>query len=291
LSPAGDRVLTLSERGKAQVWDAATGREIAALHGQVSVTPALDAIEVLAQDPDPAVVTDAAARERIKATGKAWKIRHTASGIVMLLVPPGEFLMGSPETEENRGEDECQHRRAIGRAFYLSQTQVSKAQWRSIMRTAPGLFALDALPVESVSWFDCKRFCELSGLRLPHEAEWEYACRAGTTTAYSFGDRITKEQVCFKSEKPVACGSLPANAWGFHEMHGNFSEWVEDAYAKHPKEADGQEAVAGGDSADRVLRGGSWCHSTSSVRSSYRYKSTPGHAYGFIGFRVARNPL
>jgi len=253
-----------------------------------------DAFEVLAHAPDPAVVTDAAARERIKATGHPWKIRHKASGIVMLLVPPGEFLMGSSETEWVEYEEwgnERQHKRTISNAFYLSQTQVSKAQWRSIMRTDPGKFRGDAMPVEEVSWFDCKRFCELSGVRLPSEAEWEYACRAGTTTAYSFGDSITKEQVCFDSEEPVACGSLPANPWGFHEMHGNVWEWVEDAYAAYPKEAGGQEAVEGDASSNRVLRGGSWHGDAIYLRSSNRSYGTPGSTSDDLGFRVARAPL
>jgi serine/threonine protein kinase/formylglycine-generating enzyme required for sulfatase activity len=254
----------------------------------------MNAFEVLAQDPDPAVVTDAAARERIKATGKAWKIRHTVSGIVMLLVPPGEFLMGSPETEEDRVEDECQHRRVIDKAFYLSQHEVSRAEWRAIAGSDRGSLGGDDSPVGGVSWIDIHEdFIATSRgcFRLPSEAEWEYACRAGTTTAYSFGGAITKEQVCFGSEKHVACGSLPANAWGFHEMHGNVYEWVEDSYAEYPKEAGGQEAVEGGVSSDRVLRGGSWSNYSFNVRSSTRVISPPVTPGNNFGFRVARAPF
>jgi formylglycine-generating enzyme required for sulfatase activity len=254
----------------------------------------MNAFEVLAQDPDPAVVTDAAARERIKATGKPWKIRHTASGIVMLLCPPGEFLMGSPEAEKFRGTNEVQHKRVIRKAFYLSQNEVSKAEWRAVAASDPGDFKGDDLPVENVSWDGIRdKFIQPSRgfFRLPSEAEWEYACRAGTTTAYSFGDTITKEQACFDSGKPVACGSLPANPWGFHEMHGNVWEWVEDAYGDYPKEGGTEEPArsAEGGPAYRVLRGGSWYDGTNGVRSSNRY--TPGLTYYYNGFRVARAPL
>jgi formylglycine-generating enzyme required for sulfatase activity len=182
----------------------------------------------------------------------------------------------------------------IRSAFYLSQNEVSKAEWRAIAGDERGRFKGDALPVELVSWTIVRKdFIAPSRgfFRLPSEAEWEYACRAGTTTAYSFGDTITKEQVCFESEKPVACGSLPANPWGFHEMHGNVWEWVEDADAEYPKEAGGQEAVEGDASSSRVLRGGSWNLNSFLVRSSYRTNNTPDLTSDRVGFRVARAPL
>jgi formylglycine-generating enzyme required for sulfatase activity len=256
----------------------------------------MNAFEVLAQDPDPAVVTDAAARERIKATGKPWKIKHTVSGIVMLLVPPGEFLMGSPATEKDRDDYEVQHRRVIRQAFYLSQNEVSKAEWRAIAGSDAGYFKGDGLPVESVSWDDIHEdFLAASRgfFRLPSEAEWEYACRAGTTTVYSFGDTITREQARFLSEQPVVCGSLPANPWGFHEMHGNIWEWVEDAYGDYPKDGGTEEPARTSErgTSARVLRGGSWLLVESGLRSSFRYGGTPGSTFTFPGFRVARAPL
>ena len=288
----------------------AVGLVALALGVGVSIPPTLDALEerraearmnafeVLARDPDPAVVTDAAARERIKSTGEPWKIRHEASGIVMLLVPPGEFMMGSPKTEPNRSDDETQHRRTIRRAFYLSQTEVSKAQWRAMVgrETVPGSFDGDDLPVESVSWNMVKnQFIASSrgAFRLPSEAEWEYACRAGTTTAYSFGDAITKEQARFDVDfdvGPAACGSLPANPWGFHEMHGNVWEWVEDVYADYPETGGTEEAVTTG-GADRVLRGGSWFIDSNDLRASDRGNFSPVFVNFGIGFRVARAPL
>jgi hypothetical protein len=270
-------------------------RPCAEAYHEWSETKRMQAFEVLAQDPDPAVVTDSAARERIKATGKPWKIRHEVSGIVMLLVPPGEFMMGSPESEKDHEANEAQHKRVIDKPFYLSQKEVSQAEWHAIAGDLRGYRKEgDELPVEGVSWkaIDKHFIAPSRGLfRLPSEAEWEYACRAGTTTAYSFGQTITKEQVCFNSENPVACGSLPANPWGFHEMHGNVWEWVEDAYVRYPTEAGGQEAVEGNASSNRVLRGGSWYSDAGGVRSSFRDHLTPDFTPFFIGFRVARAPL
>jgi serine/threonine protein kinase/formylglycine-generating enzyme required for sulfatase activity len=268
-------------------------RPAADAYREWSETKRMNAFEVLAQDPDPAVVTDAAARERIKATGKPWKIKHEASGIVMLLVPPGEFLMGSPAPEKDRQGNEVQHRRVIRKAFYLSQNEVSKAEWRAIAGSDAGYFKGDDLPVESVSWENIHdKFVRPSRgfFRLPSEAEWEYACRAGTATAYSFGDTITKEQVRVEGQKPVACGSLPANPWGFHEMHGNVWEWVEDLYDEYPMEGGTEEPSRTAMDGARVLRGGGWGLRASYCRSAYRGINAPGIPNFNFGFRVARTP-
>jgi serine/threonine protein kinase/formylglycine-generating enzyme required for sulfatase activity len=266
-------------------------RPAAEAYHQWSETKRMNVFEVLAQDPDPAVVTDTAARERIKATGKPWKIKHTASGIVMLLCPPGEFLMGSPETEKDRLSDEDQHKRVIRQAFYLSQNEVSKAEWRAIAGSDAGIFKVDDLPVESVSWENIHdKFVRPSRgfFRLPSEAEWEYACRAGTTTKYSFGDTITNEQVCFESQNPVACGSLPANPWGFHEMHGNMLEWVEDGASRYPEAGGTEEAARAAEGGARVMRGGCWGFPASRARAAVRSNVAPGNAGLLVGFRVAR---
>ncbi len=247
--------------------------------------------EVIAELPDPSVVTDDEGRARMLATGLPWKVRDKKTGIVMLLCPPGDFMMGSPVSEVDRFDDETQHRRTIVKAYYLGETEVTQEQWRRVMGANPSHFEGASTPVEQVSWDDCQRFCNRVGLRLPSEAEWEYACRAGTTTAYSFGDTVTKRQVCFEGMNPVACGSLPANPWGFHEMHGNVWEWVTDTYAEYPKEVGGQEAVEGNALSYRVLRGGSWSDYAYYVRSSYRDDSTPVITYSVIGFRVARDPF
>ena len=250
---------------------------------------ALSGYDIVAAEPDPAVVTDAAARARMTATKLPWKVRDRKTGIVMLLCPPGEFMMGSPASEAGHSENEAQHRVTITKAFYLSETEVTQEVWQKVMGANPSGFKGASNPVELVSWNDCQSFCRSSGLRLASESEWEYACRAGTTTAYSFGAGITKQQANFDATRTVACGSLPANQWGFREMHGNVWEWCEDEYEATASST--QDAVNGNSPADRVLRGGAWYGSTGFVRSSYRNNYAPGSANNGIGFRVARAPL
>ena len=143
-------------------------------------------------------------------------------------------------------------------------------------------------PGGQVSWNDCQSFCRSSGLRLASESEWEYACRAGTTTAYSFGAGITKQQANFDATRTVACGSLPANQWGFREMHGNVWEWCEDRYETA---GSGTQDAVKGNSSDRVVRGGSWSYGAMYFPSSPRQGSAPDSTYGSRGFRVARAPL
>ena len=250
---------------------------------------ALDWRDVIAAEPDPAVVTDAAARGRMTATKLPWKVRDRKTGIVMLLCPPGEFMMGSLGSEAGRSDDEAQHRVTITKAFYLSETEVTQEVWQTVIGANPSNFKGANNPVEQVSWNDCQSFCLSSGLRLASESEWEYACRAGTTTAYSFGAGITKQQANFDA-RTVACGSLPANQWGFREMHGNVWEWCEDGYETTASST--QDAVNGNSGSYRVLRGGAWNSGfTSYVRSSYRLYDTPGGTYYDVGFSVARAPL
>jgi formylglycine-generating enzyme required for sulfatase activity len=169
------------------------------------------------------------------------------------------------------------------------------------MGSNPSRFtASDALPVETVSWNDCQEFVRKAGggLRLPSEAEWEYACRAGTATPFSFGATITPQQVNYDGnypyggaskglygEKTVAAGSLPANAWGLHEMHGNVWEWCEDEYAAYP--AIGTEAPAQSAGA-RVLRGGSWIYFASFCRAAFRSSRVPDYRHDGVGLRLAR---
>ena len=254
----------------------------------------LDWCDLVAADPDPAVVTDAEARARMTATKLPWKVRDRKTAIVMLLCPPGEFTMGSPASEAGRSEDEAQHPVTITKAFYLSETEVTQEVWQKVVGANPSSFKGASNPVEQVSWNDCQKFCQSSGLRLASESEWEYACRAGTTTAYSFGASITPQQANFDSPKKtgrgtVACGSLPANQWGFREMHGNVWEWCEDRYQATASST--QDAVNGNSPSNRVLRGGAWYLNTYFVRSSLRLNFTPSSTRYYIGFRVARAPL
>jgi formylglycine-generating enzyme required for sulfatase activity len=271
---------------------------------------------VVSFDPDPAVVTDARARIRMAATGLPWKVRDKKTGIVMLLCPPGEFTMGSPESERLRYDDEVQHGRVIRNAFYLSETEVTQDVWQTHMGANPSYFLGATKPVEQVSWNDCVRFCESTDLRLPTEAEWEYACRAGTTGAYA-GDLASMAWFADNSgKKPLdadalfwrdqgnypqtlvdnGCQSHPVrqrkpNAWGLYDMHGNVWEWVEDGYAEYPKGGGSEEAARFAEGGVRVLRGGGWDFNASSCRAANRHCFVPGSAgNGVFGFRVARTP-
>ncbi|HTU22216.1 MAG TPA: formylglycine-generating enzyme family protein [Gemmataceae bacterium] len=160
-------------------------------------------------------------------------------------IPPGMFLMGSPPSERERLDDETQHTVTLTCGFYLGVHPVTQAHWQAVMGNNPSHFKGDDRPVEAVSWDDCQAFCaklgQLTGkrFRLPTEAEWEYACRAGTTTPFFFGDQIGMDQSDYalshilgrRREQSTPVGSFPANAWGLLDMHGNY--WHEPGYRNH----------------------------------------------------------
>jgi len=228
---------------------------------------------------------------------------NLGSGISMRLVEikPGRFMMGSPLSEIFRGDDEQQYEATISRAFFLGQTEVTQAQWEAVMGRNPSRFTGDpSRPVEGVSWDDAQEFCrrlsQKTGMnfRLPTEAEWEYACRAGTMTAYSFGNDASRlgEFAWFQgnsdeSTKPV--GTREPNLWGLYDMHGNVWEWVEDRYGDYPSEAttDPPGRRAG---PTRGVRGGSWNYHAPLCRAAFRHNLVPTHRSDFVGFRVARTP-
>ena len=272
--------------------------------------------EVIMAEPDPSVVTDADALQRIVATGLPWKVRHRSTGIAMLLCPAGEFVMGSPETEFGRLPNEVQHRRTIRKPFYLSETEVTQRQWQSVMGGNPSMYRGDDRPVDRVSWEDSRRFCETTGLRLPTEAEWEYACRAGTVGSHageveqmawiavnSGTSRLDERQLATlssdlymgkmisNSNESHLVGQLRANPWGFYDMHGNLWEWVEDVYAAYPTEGGDEQAFLGDEASTRVLRGGAFPDLSFTSRSAIRLPSLPpGESAYLLGFRVARTP-
>ncbi|MCB1777332.1 MAG: formylglycine-generating enzyme family protein [Candidatus Competibacteraceae bacterium] len=222
---------------------------------------------------------------------------------------PGRFLMGSPENEHGREDDEFQHEVILTRGFWLAETACTQSLWQAVMGKNPSEFKGEQRPVEEVSWDDVQDFIKrlndaVPGLtaRLPTEAEWEYACRAGTITPFSFGEDITPEQVNYDGKYPyhgnkkgldrsetVEVASLPANPWGLYEMHGNVWEWCQDWYGGYPQgsiiDPTGSETGEG-----RVLRGGSWFHNGRYVRSAYRNLFDPGYRDGFYGFRLALGP-
>jgi formylglycine-generating enzyme required for sulfatase activity len=227
----------------------------------------------------------------------------------MVLIPPGTFLMGSPPTERDRNEtSETQHPVAV-RSFYMSKSEVTQAVWQAIMGQNPSKYPGGDNPVEAVSWFDAMEFCERLSrrtgklYRLPSEAEWEYTCRAGTTTPFAFGDTITTEYVNFDGNfaygaaphgvlrnRTIPAGSLGmANAFGIYEMHGNVWEWCmdwyHDTYQGAPTDGSAWEMPP---SQARVLRGGSWDNGGLNSRCANRNAGAPVSKFvGRIGFRVA----
>jgi len=230
-------------------------------------------------------------------------------------IPPGEFMMGSPPDEPERSNSEGpQHRVRFEQGFWLAETACTQALWQAVMGENPSRFKGEENPVENVSWDDAKRFIEkINGLhpslelRLPSEAEWEYACRAGTTTPFWFGTELTTDKANYNGDFPYVGGAkeeyrektLPAryfkpNPWGLYQMHGNVWEWCEDAwhdnYAGAPE--DGQPRLTGEDQEWAVLRGGSWFYHGRSLRSASRLRAPRDDAGILVnsGFRLARGP-
>ncbi|MBN1506057.1 MAG: SUMF1/EgtB/PvdO family nonheme iron enzyme [Sedimentisphaerales bacterium] len=217
----------------------------------------------------------------------------------MILVPAGRFLIGSPDDEEGRFQNEGpQHEVTIRRAFYMGTFPVTQAQWRTVMGTEPSHSKGDDMPVESVSWNDATEFCRRLSARegqqceLPTEAQWEYACRAGSAGRFAFGDddSILGQYAWYKDNsawKPHRVGQKKPNAWGLHDMHGTVWEWCQDWCAEYC-----QEPVTdppGPDSGvQRVIRGGGWRGIARYCRSAVRYGNTPGDHGVNVGFRLAR---
>ena len=213
--------------------------------------------------------------------------------------PAGSFLMGSPEDEEGRWEDEGpRHEVALRHGFWMFETACTEALWEAVTGRAPEPRRGAAFPITNVSWEDAQSFLrQINAARrgldlgLPSEAQWEYACRAGTDTPYSFGTTINREQACFDSYRPVPVGGLPPNGWGLHEMHGNVFDWCADHwhenYAGAPKDESAWIDTAAG-AANRVFRGGSWINSARNVRAAYRSNGVPAYRFVNLGFRCAR---
>jgi formylglycine-generating enzyme required for sulfatase activity len=247
-------------------------------------------------------------------------------GMKLAPIPAGKFLMGSPPSEEERDPEELLHEVVITRPFYLGVHEVTQGQYERIMGKNPSFFSKKNgggpdHPVEQVHWKEAVTFCEkLSALpaeketgrvyRLPTEAEWEYACRAGTTTAFHFGNALSSAQANFNGNHPYGVqtrgaylrrtakvGSYPANAWGLFDMHGNVWEWCQDwydpDYYKHsPKEdpkGPGKGVLPTGFDNDfyLVVRGGCWLDEARGCRAAHRFRLMPSDPYRWAGFRVA----
>ncbi|MDG1890324.1 MAG: formylglycine-generating enzyme family protein, partial [Verrucomicrobiota bacterium] len=227
----------------------------------------------------------------------------------MMPIPAGTFVMGSPADETGRGNDEGpQTTVTITKPFWLGKTEVTQEQWKAVMGNTPSRRNGDDLPVESVSWNDAVAFCEkLNEMKratlpvgyhytLPTEAQWEYACRAGTTTRFYHGDDPGHGQLQKyawyadnSSRKTHPVGEKLPNGWGLHDMHGNVWEWCLDRYGDYPggpsfSVSDPQGPQSG---AFRVYRGGAWSNNPSHCRSANRLMNRPVHSFNSLGFRVA----
>ena len=217
----------------------------------------------------------------------------------MVLIPAREFQMGSPESEKYHQDNALQHEVTLTKPFYMGKYEVTQEQWESVMGNSPSSRTKGAkLPVTNVSWEDCQEFIKKlnektsGGYRLPTEAEWEYSCRAGTTTAYSYGDNLTKSDANIDGDSIKAVGSYRPNAFGLYDMHGNVWEWCNDWYGSlQDGEVTDPKGAATGSS--RVLRGGSFINYDSKARSSLRAGSFVSPTTRDIvgnGFRLARTP-
>ena len=232
-------------------------------------------------------------------------IRH-----VLRWIEPGTFMMGSPEDElerESWGNDETLHKVTLSEGFWLGATTCTQELWQAVMGDNPSNFKGANRPVEKVSWDDVQEFLlrinkEISGLGLvlPSEAQWEYSCRAGTTTPFFFGDTISTDQVNYHGNHPYGKGTkgeyreetvkvkaLPCNDWGLYQMHGNVEEWCHDWLGDYP-----QGSVLDPRGSDkgrlRVLRGGSWGSLGRFCRSALRDGFTPVFRAYWLGFRLSR---
>ena len=214
--------------------------------------------------------------------------------IAWVSIPAGTFMMGSPESEVDRYENENQHLVTLS-AFKMSKNEITFAQYDLFCEKTGSEKPSDEgwgrgeRPVINVTWDDASAFATWMGCRLPTEAEWEYACRAGSTSAFSTGSNITAKQANCTLEKTMPVGSYPANAWGLHDMHGNVLEWCSDWYGEYSSSA--QTNPTGPSSgSDRVLRGGSWRNFALACRSAYRFNYGPSDRNHIMGFRLVVAP-
>lgn len=239
-------------------------------------------------------------------------------GLDMVLVPSGAFLMGSPKDELEREEREGPQREVTLPAFFMGRYPVTQAQWQAVvglpqvekdLESEPSYFKGDNRPVEQVFWYDAVEFCARLAAytkrkyRLPSEAEWEYACRSGTTTPFYFGHTLMTNLANYNGNYTYGDGpegeyrkeTTPvdyfddANAWGLSDMHGNVWEWCQDHWHENYESAptDGSAWTTGGDDSYRVLRGGSWTYGPRNCRSASRRSYRPDDLIDFkIGFRV-----
>lgn len=224
----------------------------------------------------------------------------------MRWIPPGSFLMGSPESEVGRFKREVRYRVCLTQGYWLADTPVTQALWEVVMGTNPSQFKGRNNPVEQATWNDSLEF--ISGLnarierlesRLPTETEWEWACRAGTTTATWLGDLQPGQEIEAPQLDAIAwylgnandrthpVAQKQANPWGLYDILGNVYEWCAESSA--PRDARKLDAPPGTLRIDRALRGGSWYSYARHVRAAFRYVDAPDDRIEYVGFRLARS--
>lgn len=268
--------------------------------------------ELLEAAPDPSVVIDASMREALLVSDLAWRVRDIASGIEMLLIPPGQFLMGCSGSSQFAcaPRELPVHSVQLSEFFYLGRFEVTQEQWLAAMPTNPSFFQPAnghpgplSRPVESTSFVAVQTYLSHTNLRLPTEAEWEYACRAGTTTAFhsmpgypsGTNNDAFAPQIAWNG--PTAGGQTHSvglkapNALGLYDMAGNVWEWVSDWYSdSYFSNSPSLNPPGPSSGTSRVVRGGSFDYISYHVRSSMRGYYDPDIQSYYIGFRVARNP-
>jgi formylglycine-generating enzyme required for sulfatase activity len=251
-------------------------------------------------------VSQSFARDEVSSTPLTYLI--PSINYKMVYIPPGTFMMGSPLSERGRYDDESQHQVTLTKGFYIGVTEVTQGQWKRIMGNNPSHFKKcgDACPVEQVSWNDCQEFIlrlntqeKTRRYRLFSEAEWEYACRATSQSAFANGDITEKDcgydpnldkigWYCGNSgEKTHPVTQKNPNAWGLHDMHGNVWEWCHDWHGEYPsiRVTDPKGPLSG---LRRIYRGGGWNLSARRCRSAFRDSYSPNVRYKLLGFRLVR---
>jgi formylglycine-generating enzyme required for sulfatase activity len=281
-------------------------KKIFALVVIISVTALVWAVDKAKETPKATIQQQQAADKAGQPLEKKIDISSEAN-LVVVFIPAGEFDMGSPLEELKRDDDEAQHHVKLTKPFYMGKFEVTQLQYREIMGDNPSKFGGDYQPVDNVNWYEAMRFLkklsDKTGLkfRLPTEAEWEYACRAGTTTAFNTGTTIDSDYANYEATTPYAngiigkdlkrttkVGSYAPNAFGLYDMHGNVWEWCNDFYDsdyyKKTPTLDPQGPQM--DEGDKVIRGGAWNERPAKCRSADRNNRRPKTNQPIIGFRV-----
>lgn len=232
-----------------------------------------------------------------RGAGATLRLKINGVDCVFRECPAGTFKMGSPASEEGRFEDEELRNVTISQMFWILDTPVTQALWKAIAGYNPSFFKGDALPVERVSWDQCDNLIKQMNLRdlapdgfvfdLPTEAEWEYACRAGSSSPYYSGDELTSKIANFSeiTSRTTPVRTYPPNAWGLYDMLGNVGEWCSDLYGAY-SESGSRDPKGARTGSKRVFRGGAWCYGASYCRAACRKFDAPTFTANRIGFRL-----